>query len=191
MKVSSLYLFLLICSGTLGEKENQGTMPKHVAIILDGNRRWAKKNGLKIAERSRSWMQKSLGYDWGLFHWGDKHCFTLCFLYWKLEKTPGDSKYERLIISREFQDIFLSVLIQWFFFLSSGWSSLLDGHFWIFCQDDDTSSPQVSQHVIFILFLELKKKNVFISKEHFCTMDVNVYFWSFYEALYVNISFLL
>ncbi|KAF3578070.1 hypothetical protein DY000_02035471 [Brassica cretica] len=40
-------------SGTLGEKENQGTMPKHVAIILDGNRRWAKKNGLKIAERQK------------------------------------------------------------------------------------------------------------------------------------------
>lgn len=60
MKVSSLYLFLLICSGTLGEKDNQGTMPKHVAIILDGNRRWAKKNGLKIAEGQEAGCRRAL-----------------------------------------------------------------------------------------------------------------------------------
>ena len=39
-------LLLLICSGTTGEKEKGGRMPKHVAIILDGNRRWAEKRGL-------------------------------------------------------------------------------------------------------------------------------------------------
>ncbi|RID75665.1 hypothetical protein BRARA_B02699 [Brassica rapa] len=33
-------------SGTTGEKEKGGRMPKHVAIILDGNRRWAEKRGL-------------------------------------------------------------------------------------------------------------------------------------------------
>ncbi|CAN6835091.1 unnamed protein product [Brassica oleracea] len=45
---------------TLGEKENQGTMPKHVAIILDGNRRWAKKNGLKIAEGQEAGCRRAL-----------------------------------------------------------------------------------------------------------------------------------
>lgn len=39
-------LLLLICSGTIGEKEKGGRMPKHVAIILDGHRRWAEKRGL-------------------------------------------------------------------------------------------------------------------------------------------------
>ncbi|CAN7019822.1 unnamed protein product, partial [Brassica oleracea var. botrytis] len=47
-------------SGTLGEKDNQGTMPKHVAIILDGNRRWAKKNGLKIAEGQEAGCRRAL-----------------------------------------------------------------------------------------------------------------------------------
>lgn len=54
------YLFLLICSGTLGEKENQGTMPKHVAIILDGNRRWAKQNGLTISEGQEAGCRRAL-----------------------------------------------------------------------------------------------------------------------------------
>uniref|UniRef100_M4DL31 Alkyl transferase n=1 Tax=Brassica campestris TaxID=3711 RepID=M4DL31_BRACM len=47
-------------SGTLGEKENQGTMPKHVAIILDGNRRWAKQNGLTIAEGQEAGCRRAL-----------------------------------------------------------------------------------------------------------------------------------
>ncbi|CAH8385159.1 unnamed protein product [Eruca vesicaria subsp. sativa] len=37
-------------SGTIGKKEKQERMPKHVAIILDGNRRWAKKQGRETAE---------------------------------------------------------------------------------------------------------------------------------------------
>ncbi|CAF2293362.1 unnamed protein product [Brassica napus] len=47
-------------SGTLGEKENQGTMPKHVAIILDGNRRWAKQNGLTISEGQEAGCRRAL-----------------------------------------------------------------------------------------------------------------------------------
>ncbi|KAF8049038.1 hypothetical protein N665_2318s0004 [Sinapis alba] len=38
-------------SGTiLGEEEKRGRLPKHVAIILDGNRRWAEKRGLGTSE---------------------------------------------------------------------------------------------------------------------------------------------
>ncbi|KAJ4875191.1 Dehydrodolichyl diphosphate synthase 5 [Raphanus sativus] len=37
-------------SGTVGEKEKRGRLPKHVAIILDGNRRWAQKRGLGTFE---------------------------------------------------------------------------------------------------------------------------------------------
>ncbi|CAA7055581.1 unnamed protein product [Microthlaspi erraticum] len=37
-------------SESIGEKEKEERMPKHVAIILDGNRRWAKKRGLETAQ---------------------------------------------------------------------------------------------------------------------------------------------
>ncbi|CAH2060745.1 unnamed protein product [Thlaspi arvense] len=40
----------IIHSGTIGEKEKQGRKPKNVAIILDGNRRWAKKRGVSVWE---------------------------------------------------------------------------------------------------------------------------------------------
>ncbi|CAA7055583.1 unnamed protein product [Microthlaspi erraticum] len=36
--------------GAIGEKEKLGRLPNHVAIILDGNRRWAKKRGLETAQ---------------------------------------------------------------------------------------------------------------------------------------------
>ncbi|KAJ4902646.1 Dehydrodolichyl diphosphate synthase 5 [Raphanus sativus] len=36
--------------GTYGRKEKQERIPKHVAVILDGNRRWAKKQGRRTAE---------------------------------------------------------------------------------------------------------------------------------------------
>lgn len=136
-------------------------------------------------------MQKSLGYDWGIFHCGDKHCFTLCFLYWKLEKTPGviPKNMKDWSFLENFKIHFISVSIQWFFFsfirmkLTTGWSFFAK-----------MMIPQAHRYpnmlsLIVFLFLFL---NLSISKDHFCTMDVNVYFWSFYEALYnVNISFLL
>ncbi|CAN8232691.1 unnamed protein product [Cochlearia groenlandica] len=34
----------------IGEEETLGKVPNHVAIILDGNRRWAKKHGLTVSE---------------------------------------------------------------------------------------------------------------------------------------------
>jgi len=36
----------------MGEKQKRGRniMPKHVAVILDGNRRWAEKRGLGTSE---------------------------------------------------------------------------------------------------------------------------------------------
>ncbi|XP_056848605.1 dehydrodolichyl diphosphate synthase 5-like [Raphanus sativus] len=36
--------------GTMGEEEKRRRLPKHVAIILDGNRRWAEKRGLGTSE---------------------------------------------------------------------------------------------------------------------------------------------
>lgn len=53
-----LFLFLLICSGTIGEKEKRGRLPKHVAIILDGNRRWAEKRGLGASEGHEAGARK-------------------------------------------------------------------------------------------------------------------------------------
>ncbi|CAH8387289.1 unnamed protein product [Eruca vesicaria subsp. sativa] len=47
-------------SATLGEKENQGTMPKHVAIIMDGNRPWAKNNGLTIMQGEEIGCRRAL-----------------------------------------------------------------------------------------------------------------------------------
>ena len=35
-------------------------MPKHVAIILDGNRRWAKQNGLTISEGQEAGCRRAL-----------------------------------------------------------------------------------------------------------------------------------
>ncbi|ESQ50044.1 hypothetical protein EUTSA_v10002055mg [Eutrema salsugineum] len=37
-------------SGTIEETEKRGRIPNHVAIILDGNRRWAKIRGLEVSE---------------------------------------------------------------------------------------------------------------------------------------------
>ncbi|CAF2137087.1 unnamed protein product [Brassica napus] len=37
-------------SGTIGEEDKRRRLPKHVAIILDGNRRWAEKRGLGTSE---------------------------------------------------------------------------------------------------------------------------------------------
>ncbi|CAA7032287.1 unnamed protein product [Microthlaspi erraticum] len=37
-------------NGAIREKEKRGRLPKHVAIILDGNRRWAEKRGLGTSE---------------------------------------------------------------------------------------------------------------------------------------------
>ncbi|CAA7055582.1 unnamed protein product [Microthlaspi erraticum] len=36
--------------GTNGEKEKLGRLPNHVAIVLDGNSRWAKKKGIRVSE---------------------------------------------------------------------------------------------------------------------------------------------
>ncbi|RID78265.1 hypothetical protein BRARA_A01109 [Brassica rapa] len=47
-------------SGTTGKEEKQGRMPKHVAIILDGNRRWAKKLGLTTAEGHEAGVKRVL-----------------------------------------------------------------------------------------------------------------------------------
>ncbi|CAG7887130.1 unnamed protein product [Brassica rapa] len=46
--------------GTTGKEEKQGRMPKHVAIILDGNRRWAKKLGLTTAEGHEAGVKRVL-----------------------------------------------------------------------------------------------------------------------------------
>ncbi|KAG2309222.1 hypothetical protein Bca52824_028970 [Brassica carinata] len=57
-------------SGTLGEKENQGTMPKHVAITMDGSRRWAKKNGLTISEGQEAGCRRALEMTMDFFSVG-------------------------------------------------------------------------------------------------------------------------
>lgn len=156
MKVSSLYLFLLICSGTLGEKENQGTMPKHVAIILDGNRRWAKKNGLKIAEGQEAGCRRALDMTEDVFIEGINTVSLFAFSTenWRRPQVIPNMKDWSFL---ENFKIYFYPFCDFSFFHQDEvdyWMVI----FWIFCQDDDTSSPQVSQHVIFILFLELKKK---------------------------------
>ncbi|KAJ4903764.1 Dehydrodolichyl diphosphate synthase 5 [Raphanus sativus] len=57
-------------SGAPGEKENQGTMPKHVAIILDGNRRWATKKGLTITEGHEAGGRRALEMTMDFFSVG-------------------------------------------------------------------------------------------------------------------------
>ncbi|CAH8387281.1 unnamed protein product [Eruca vesicaria subsp. sativa] len=57
-------------NGTLGEKENQGTLPKHVAITMDGNRRWAKKNGLAITGGQEAGFRRAVEMTVDFFNVG-------------------------------------------------------------------------------------------------------------------------
>ncbi|KAF8099144.1 hypothetical protein N665_0250s0006 [Sinapis alba] len=57
-------------SGTIGGKEKGGRMPKHVAIILDGNRRWAKKRGLRVSEGHEAGARRVLEHAMDCFAMG-------------------------------------------------------------------------------------------------------------------------
>ncbi|KAF3500585.1 hypothetical protein F2Q69_00044139 [Brassica cretica] len=59
----------------MGEKR----LPKHVAIILDGNRCWAKKRGLGTSKGHKAGARKLME--------NVKDCLPLCFLHRKLGKT--------------------------------------------------------------------------------------------------------
>ena len=48
---------------TVSAAQNDEAMPAHIAIIMDGNGRWAKARGLLRAEGHRR-VQKQFGVSW-------------------------------------------------------------------------------------------------------------------------------
>ena len=149
----------------MGEKEKRRGLPKHVAIILDGNRRWAQKRGLGTSDGHKAGARRvienakdcfAMGINTVFFFFVHyKHCLTLCFLYWKLEKTPGviPKNMKDWSFLENFKIYLYPFRFSDFFFFHQD-----EVDYWmvIFCQDDDTSSPQVSQHVIvdrFFIFI--------------------------------------
>ncbi|CAA7055584.1 unnamed protein product [Microthlaspi erraticum] len=65
--------------GTIGEKEKRERMPNHVAIILDGNRRWAKKRGLETAQGHEAGARRVVDLAKDFFTMGTKTVSLFAF----------------------------------------------------------------------------------------------------------------
>ena len=64
----------------------KSVIPNHVAIIMDGNRRWAREKGVDYRlghKEGAKTLEKIVRYSKKVRH---KIYYSICFFYWKLEK---------------------------------------------------------------------------------------------------------
>ncbi|CAH8353578.1 unnamed protein product [Eruca vesicaria subsp. sativa] len=80
-------------SGTSGKKEKQERLPNHVAIILDGNRRWAKKRGQSTEEGHEAGSRKVIKIAMDLFTLGTKTVSLFAFSTENWGRPEDEVKY--------------------------------------------------------------------------------------------------
>lgn len=83
----------------------QKITPKHIGIILDGNRRWAKEHGLPTFEGHKTGFEKVKK----LLHWckdmGVEELTLYCFSMQNFKRSPSEVKFLMQIFERAFRDL--------------------------------------------------------------------------------------
>ena len=74
-------------------KFNSGTVPKHVAIVMDGNGRWANKRGLTRVEGHKAGEAALLDVVAGAIEAGVKHLTVFAFSTENWKRSPEEVKF--------------------------------------------------------------------------------------------------
>ncbi|KAF8096348.1 hypothetical protein N665_0311s0002 [Sinapis alba] len=90
-------------SNEIREKGNQGTMPKHVAIILDGNTRWANRQGLRISEGHEAGARKALEMTMDFFSLGINTVSLFAFSTENWRRPEDEVNYLMAIFEKNFK----------------------------------------------------------------------------------------
>ncbi|CAN6816241.1 unnamed protein product [Brassica oleracea] len=90
-------------SGTIEGKEKRGRMPKHVAIILDGNRRWANKRGLRVSEGHEAGARRLLEHVMDCFAIGINTISLFAFSTENWGRPDGEVNFLMAMFEKNFK----------------------------------------------------------------------------------------
>ncbi|KAJ4906231.1 Dehydrodolichyl diphosphate synthase 5 [Raphanus sativus] len=90
-------------SGTIGEKGKRGRMPKHVGIILDGNRRWANKRGLRVSEGHEAGARTVLEHAMDCFAMGINTLSLFAFSTENWGRPDGEVNFLMAMFEKNFK----------------------------------------------------------------------------------------